>query len=77
MVDHPRPELYPSSPVVVVAASQTWFTTDTGGTDMSEEFLCISRDGGAWWVDSDRVTFKFPPDGPYRLLFGWADKGQA
>jgi hypothetical protein len=37
----------------------------------------VSRDGGSWWSPVTQLRYKFPPDGPYRLLFGWAEKGKS
>lgn len=42
-----------------------------------EQVLVIAANGYALWVNKEHVTFKFPPNGPYRLLMGWAEKGQS
>lgn len=34
-------------------------------------------DGSLRWSESQHARFKFPPDGPYRLLMGWAEKGRS
>lgn len=39
--------------------------------------LIVTRDGHLGFVGFDDLKVKFPPDGQYRLLFGWAEKGRS
>lgn len=40
-----------------------------------QKALVVTRDGASSWEELRAVRFLFPPDGPHRLLFGWAEKG--
>lgn len=65
---HPIPaEMHSGHPVVVIAISD----------ERPRDVLVIDRDGLMMWVPSSMLTLKYPPDGPYRLLFGWAEKGKS
>lgn len=45
--------------------------------DQGAAYLFVVADDGSFRVwDYDEATAKFPPDGPYRLLLGWAEKGR-
>lgn len=62
--------------VVTDPDGRPWYGVAVG-VDMHGNVLVLYQAGGINWASQRAVELKYPPDGPWRLLFGWAEKGQA